>query len=59
MFRVSYLENDEIKQKGGFKDTKEAMEFVEKKEKESKNFYALKLLVWDEYLNCYSVLREL
>ena len=59
MFRVSYFENDEIKHKGGFKDSKEAMEFVSKKEKENVNFYALKLLVWDEYLNVYSVLREL
>ena len=59
MFRISYFENDEIKQKSGLKDTKEAMEFVSKKEKEDKNFYPLKLLVWDEYLASYSVLREL
>ena len=51
MFRVSYIDNntDEILHKT-FKDTKEAETWVIE---QGDKITALKLLVWDEYINCY------
>ena len=57
MFRVSFILGDEIRVMT-FADTKAAMDFVNSRSADSE-FTALKLLVWDEYLGCYSVLREL
>lgn len=55
MFRISYIDNssDEILHKN-FKDTKEAEMWVME---QGNKITALKLLVWDEYINCYSTLR--
>jgi hypothetical protein len=57
MFRVSFILGDEIRV-ASFADTKAAMEFVNQRETDPA-FTALKLLVWDEYLGCYSTLRNL
>ena len=58
MFRVSYIDNatNAVALKGGFASTKEARLWVES---QGEKIIALKLLVWDEDLDCYSVLREL
>lgn len=54
MWRISYLnlKNDEVEQKGGFNNDKEAIEWMENQEEEKK-IVALKLLVWSEYLQSY------
>ena len=57
MWRVSYIEDDVVKIKSGFKSDKEADEWVCSKEKE-KDFVPLKLLVWSELLQCYKVVEE-
>lgn len=59
MWRISYLNlsNDEVEQKGGFNSDKEAIEWMEKQEKERK-IIALKLFVWSEYLQCFRVVEE-
>lgn len=59
MWRISYLNlnNDEIEQKGGFNNDKEAIEWAEEQEKEKK-IIALKLLVWSEYLQSFRVVLE-
>ena len=54
MFRVSYIdENDNIAVKS-FKDTKEANKWVNS----NKNITALKMLVWDENIDCFRTLYE-
>lgn len=55
MFRISYIDNssDEILHKN-FEDTKKAEVWVIE---QGDKITALKLLVWDEYINCYSTLR--
>lgn len=57
MFRVSYINNsnDAIEHKGGFDSTKAAGEWVEK---QGNAITALKLLVWDEDIQCFSALRD-
>ena len=57
MWRVSYIEDDIVKIKSGFKSDKEADEWVCSREKES-DFVPLKLLVWSELLQCYKVVEE-
>ncbi len=54
MWRISYLnlKNDEVEQKGGFNNDKEAIKWMEKQER-NKEIIALKLLVWSEYLQSY------
>lgn len=54
MWRISYLnlKSDQVEQKGGFKNDKEAIEWMEKQEN-NKEITALKLLVWSEYLQSY------
>lgn len=58
MFTISYIDNntDEILHKGSFKTTKEASEWATK---QGNKITALKLLVWDEELQCNSTLRTL
>ncbi len=58
MFRVSYLDNSSatFEHKGGFDSTKDAIEWVEA---QGNRITALKLLVWDEEIQCYSVLKYL
>lgn len=56
MFRVSYIDNatNEVAHKGGFESTKAARLWVEG---QGNKILALHLLVWDEDLGCYSILR--
>lgn len=54
MWRVSYIENDEIKQKGGFNSDKEVEEWISNKT----NIIPLKLLVWSELLQSYRTVFE-
>ena len=57
MFRVSYIDaHDRISHKGGFKSTLDAMNWVRA---QGNAITPLKLLVWDEELQCYSELRAL
>ena len=57
MFRVTYIDNsnDSLAHKGGFNSTKEASMWVKE---QGDKIIALKLLVWDEDINCFSTLRE-
>ena len=57
MFRVSYIDNNinQLAHKGGLHSTKEAMEWVRN---QGEKITALKLLVWDEYIQCYSTLKS-
>ena len=53
MYRVSYIENtNTISHKSGFETEKMAMEWIEKN-----NIKALKLLVWDNKIDCYSTIK--
>lgn len=55
MFRVSYINKDnKIEHKGGFNSTKEAMNWVN----ENNEITPLKLLVWDEDIDCFSTIYE-
>lgn len=58
MFRVSYINNsnDAIEHKGGFESTKAASQWVKSM---GNKITALKLLVWDEDIQCFSTLRDL
>lgn len=57
MFRVSYIDaRDRLSHKGGFSSTLEAMNWVRA---QGSAITALKLLVWDEELQCFSELRAL
>lgn len=52
-FRISYIGQDNsILHKGGFKDTKTAQDWISK----HPEIVPLKLLVWDECINCFSTL---
>ena len=54
LFRISYMDrNDNIDHKA-FKDTKEAMDWVN----QNTDITPLKLLVWDENINCFSTLYK-
>ena len=54
MWRVSYIENGETKQKGGFNSDKEVEEWISNKA----NIIPLKLLVWSELLQSYRTVFE-
>lgn len=58
MFRVSYINNsnDKIEHKGGFNSTKDARIWVDN---QGNKITALKLLVWDEDIQCFSMLRDM
>ena len=57
MFRISYIDAQErISHKSGFKSTFDAMNWVRAL---GNTITPLKLLVWDEELQCYSELRPL
>ena len=58
MFSVSYINNsnDAIELKGGFNSTKDASEWVKN---QGNKITPLKLLVWDEEIQCCSTLRNL
>lgn len=58
MFAVSYINNinNEIGFKGNLSSTKEAREWIEK---QGDKITPLKLLVWDEDIQCHSVFRDL
>ena len=54
MFRVSYLNNNSISHKGGFKTEEEARGWIET---QGANIKPLKLLVWDNDIDCYSTVE--
>lgn len=58
MFRVIYINNsnDEIEHKGGFDSVSKAMKWIEK---QCSNITALKLLVYDDYIDSYTTLYNL
>ena len=53
MFRVSYIINNAISHKGGFKTEEAAREWVNN----TANIKPLKLLVWDNEIDCYSTVE--
>ena len=53
MFRVSYIINNSISHKGGFKTEEEAREWI----LNTTNIKPLKLLVWDNDIDCYSTVE--
>ena len=54
MFRLSYIdEKNQLAQKS-FGDTRQIWEWI----KRNPQITALKILVWDEFIGCYSVLEE-
>ena len=57
MFRVSYINNstNQLAHKGGLSSTKEAIEWVRQ---QGEKITALKLLVWDEDIDCFSTLKK-
>lgn len=55
MFRVSYIAEDNTIQQKQFDDTRQAWEWI----LGNPQITALKILVWDEYRECYSTLEEL
>lgn len=57
MWRISYVEGNSIKTKGGFKSDKEADDWVNA-QSSNKDFIALKLLVWSELLQSYRTVYE-
>ena len=54
MFRVSYLDESNNLAHKKFNNTKEAYKWV----KDHDKIAPLKLLVWDENINCYSTLYD-
>lgn len=58
MFRISFIDNETslIFHIGGFKQISEAMNWLN--ENKSK-ITPLKLLVWNDYLDCFVTLQEL
>lgn len=57
MWKISYMEGNNIKLKGGFKSDKEANDWINSKNKDC-DFVPLKLLVWSELLQCYRTVEE-
>lgn len=55
MFRVSYIDKDNSIQHKSFKDTRSAWEWINR----NTEIVPLKLLVWDELIQCYSTLEDL
>lgn len=53
MFRVSYIINNSISHKSGFKTEEAAREWIEK----TADIKPLKLLVWDNDIDCYSTVE--
>lgn len=58
MFRISYIDNktDEIAQKGGFSQVSDAMKWLNE---QGKTITPLKLLVFNDYIDAYSVIYDL
>lgn len=56
MFRVIYLENDEVKHKGGFNQISEAMNWISKN---NKNIIAIRLMVWNDYTDSFMKIMDL
>lgn len=55
MFRVSYInENGDIMHKGGFSGIKSANQWI----KDNPEITALKLLVWNDDINCFMPIYE-
>lgn len=56
MFRVSYINaNGTINHKGGFTTEMKARKWIEENKENNK---ILKLLVWDNDVDCYSIVEE-
>ena len=53
MYRVSYIINNSITHKSGFKTEEEAREWIANTE----NIKPLKLLIWDNLVDCYSTIE--
>ena len=58
MFRVSYIDNktEEIYHKSGFNQVSEAMKWVNE---QGDNIIPLKLLVYNDYIGCFSTIYNL
>ena len=55
MFRVSYIKGNEVLHKGSFKTVTEAMKWIENQA----DIIPLKLLVFNDYIDCYSKVCDL
>jgi hypothetical protein len=55
MFRVSYTVNNTIAHKGGFRTESEARAWIEA---QGMTIKPLKLLIWDNDINCFSTVEE-
>lgn len=54
LYRVSYIDsNNAITHKSGFKTSQEAKQWL----RTAKNITPLKLLVWDDEIDCYSTVE--
>lgn len=53
MFRISYIDENNSIQHRQFDDTKQAQQWVD----DNPQITPLKLLVWDELIDCFSTLR--
>jgi hypothetical protein len=53
MFRVSYISNNAVAHKGGFNTEEAAREWIA----QAQNIKPLKLLVWDNDVDCYSTVE--
>ena len=53
MFRVSYISNNAVMHKGGFNTEEAAREWIAT----AQNIKPLKLLVWDNDIDCYSTVE--
>ena len=54
MFRISYIDENDAIQHKQFSDTKQAQMWVDN----NPQITPLKLLVWDELIECFSTLRS-
>lgn len=54
MFRISYIDENNTIQHKQFDDTKQAQIWVDS----TPQITPLRLLVWDELIECFSTLRE-
>ena len=54
MYRVSYINNNSISHKGSFKTEESAREWIES---QGTNIKPLKLLVWNNDIDCYSTVE--
>ena len=53
MFRVSYINNNAIYHKSGFKTEEETRKWIA----ETSDIKPLKLLIWDNEIDCYSTVE--